>query len=778
MDQQLLITSDAAKSNSLKFDASFAPYLRFLRDKMERSHDIRAKFYRYILGKFERYPALTENISDLSILEDHQDLVQLVRMSLMPLAANSDDFLMALTFIDSHTIFYSTDRFKKLLIDVEGDFDANEERLSNLRFFIKLILERCYGIKDLTCSKMIRKVYNNEHHSIRHHSINIDSRFVDVHKPVELPQMKQEWIDMIKMDDENFLQHLKDFPADKFRLEGFCVLHVEDVSEEAALKQLQHAVLNIYSKPIEETLANMQVSVGELLGDSRIQIGVTPFFKVNGEVIHDYSFVKKSLSISATKNASETAINVRDIYRKFSENPHPYVFSKVDAELISQKPYLSDLFLNNIKSFMAYPIKSRDGLIGVFEVGCVEEGVVTHTIIEDLEQVFPIVKDVIYFMRKSFDDGINTLIKNKFTSLQPSVEWRFNEIAWQHIVHNPKGGDDVEVENIVFPQVYPLYGAVDIRNSSVERNVAFRKDYQSQLAATRSLLKETAKGISLPLLERLQFNCDELITSTVDILNADDELRVNDFFREEVGSFLKYVAARHPSYKKDIASYISKTEETAGEFFANRRAYEQSLQMINKGIINYFESEVQKLQEVYPFYFEKYRSDGVEYNIYMGQSIEPRHSFDLLYLKNLRLWQLSSMAYVARMNYDMLHLMPLALQTTQLILVHTHTIDISFRKDERRFDVEGSYNIRYEIIKKRIDKVRIKDTLERLTQPGYIAIVYSNIGEADEYIEHIKYLQSKFVLNDVFDLLELEDLQGVRGLKAIRVGVNFGADNA
>jgi hypothetical protein len=44
------------------------------------------------------------------------------------------------------------------------------------------------------------------------------------------------------------------------------------------------------------------------------------------------------------------------------------------------------------------------------------------------------------------------------------------------------------------------------------------------------------------------------------------------------------------------------------------------------------------------------------------------------------------------------------LQTTQLILIHSQPISISFRKDERKFDVEGSYNIRYEVIKKRLIK--------------------------------------------------------------------------
>jgi len=86
-------------------------------------------------------------------------------------------------------------------------------------------------------------------------------------------------------------------------------------------------------------------------------------------------------------------------------------------------------------------------------------------------------------------------------------------------------------------------------------------------------------------------------------------------------------------------------------------------------------------------------------------------------------------------------------------------------------------NSRYEIIKKRIDKVRIKGTKERLTQPGKIAIVYSLPKEAAEYEEYIEFLQTRQLLKTGIEKLELEELQGVIGLKALRVEINYNADH-
>jgi hypothetical protein len=105
---------------------------------------------------------------------------------------------------------------------------------------------------------------------------------------------------------------------------------------------------------------------------------------------------------------------------------------------------------------------------------------------------------------------------------------------------------------------------------------------------------------------------------------------------------------------------------------------------------------------------------------------------------------------------------------------------IKFRMDEKQFDVDGAYNIRYEIIKKRIDKAYIKGTEDRLTVPGKIAIVYSQDKDALEYTKYINYLQSKKQLGKL-EHLELEDLQGASGLKALRVEVlykkNFKEEN-
>ncbi|PON11054.1 GAF domain-containing protein, partial [Candidatus Entotheonella serta] len=113
------------------------------------------------------------------------------------------------------------------------------------------------------------------------------------------------------------------------------------------------------------------------------------------------------------------------------------------------------------------------------------------------------------------------------------------------------------------------------------------------------------------------------------------------------------------------------------------------------------------------------------------------------------------------------------LEMAHLILLQDLPLSVRFRLDEKRFDIDGAYNMRYEIVKKRIDKAVIKGTGERLTQPGKITIVYSQAKEAMEYREYLDYLHASGYLTGETEEVDLEDLDGEQGLRALRVTVNL-----
>jgi len=176
---------------------------------------------------------------------------------------------------------------------------------------------------------------------------------------------------------------------------------------------------------------------------------------------------------------------------------------------------------------------------------------------------------------------------------------------------------------------------------------------------------------------------------------------------------------------------------------------------------------------MFPHYFERFKTDGIEFNMYIGQALVQSKTYNEVHLNNLRLWQLQIMCEMENIVHSIQHKLEHPLQVASLILVQSNSMAIKFRMDEKQFDVDGAYNIRYEIIKKRIDKALIRDSKERLTKPGHIAIVYTTSKDADEYSKYIDFLKDKNYLTGNTEYLELQDLQGISGLKALRVQVNY-----
>jgi hypothetical protein len=95
------------------------------------------------------------------------------------------------------------------------------------------------------------------------------------------------------------------------------------------------------------------------------------------------------------------------------------------------------------------------------------------------------------------------------------------------------------------------------------------------------------------------------------------------------------------------------------------------------------------------------------------------------------------------------------------------------RKDERRFDVEGAYNIRYEIMKNALIKCMWKEQMNGLPNRVKLRSYIQIHGKHRNTMNTSVTLQSKNLLKPGIEYLDLEELQGVRGLKALRAEINL-----
>jgi hypothetical protein len=328
-------------------------------------------------------------------------------------------------------------------------------------------------------------------------------------------------------------------------------------------------------------------------------------------------------------------------------------------------------------------------------------------------------------------------------------------------------------KEIVFRNVSPLYGQVDIKDSSQARNKAIQRDLLIELSELNNIFGVAFERNNLPIFEELMFRIGNHIDDIKESLHANSEQAIFNFIRDEINPVLEHLKKGEPELANLIVAYESNVDEGTASYYDHRRNYDESVMRINKKLATLIDKRQEAAQAMFPHYFERYKTDGVEHNMYIGDAIVDDDSFDPIYLNNLRLWQVQVMCEMENAHYALKPKLPVPLDVTSLILVYNTSLSIRFRMDEKRFDVDGTYNARYEVIKKRIDKSYIKGTDQRLTQPGKMVVVYSQKKDELEYLRYIKFLKSKGFFTGKIEIVELEGLQGVSGLKAIRADILY-----
>jgi hypothetical protein len=765
---------------------SFRPLIREWERVIAEKKTGTSELYQYLLDKIREYPELLEPIHDLSVIEKHAGLIEQIMATIFPVTLSNDDNLFAVSVPLTYQTVYSSDYFRKLFIDetnrsiVLPDERTEQKVTAEKRAgAFQLILQKFYGVK---VNGKVVSVYpfNNPHTGLdRFLELEVDSRFIDVHAKSTVPKPPDDCLcRSFKiheiLDCPSSLDWLK---LEDFEFEGIAIVNIRDVTSRESINNIKNSLLTLGSYSDVETFSRIQREVQSLLGVPGLQIGITPFFNVNNHLVFSALHNANSVFLKNLTNDEEKHTLSQNLQTVFSERKSPVVIHTIDDEALQRYSFLYHLQEQGWKGIIIYPLFYGDNLIGTLEVISEREDVLSESLVLKLEPAISLFELAVKKSAENLDSQIDKVIKDQFTAIQRSVEWRFTEAALNYLTRSQQD-EDAKVESIIFDNVYPLYGAIDIRNSSTERNHAIQLDMLEQLEMAGAIIKKARKLTAFPLLEEIDYKIKKYSHSVSNIILSDEELSINQFLKDEIVKLFNHIRTILPSLEEDIAQYFTAVTSVVDMLYHHRRNFDESITHINKAVAKFIDKEQQAAQDIYPHYFERFVTDGVDFNIYIGQSISPNLPFDDFYLKNLKIWQLTTLAKAAQLSKELEQHLEIPLQTTQLILAHSHPISISFRTAERKFDVDGAYNIRYEIIKKRIDKVHIRDSNERLTQPGKIAIVYSQPREANEYLEYIEYLQNTGILVGEIERFELEELQGVSGLKALRIAINVGNEKA
>jgi len=759
---------------------SLQPLYEAMKKNISQGNPGAKSLYGDIIDKIEAHPELLGKISDFTQMEEYRDLVDSMLSTLFPPTAHINDSLFAVSFPFKFQAVYASGYFKRLFLKPGSDtINVPEnligENLADVKIMnaYGMILKKYYGYDYPEEIVTVYPFADPVTGLTKYLELNVDTRFIEVNPVAEMPVMPDDVI----CRHTNRIMILEDLKKSislsDFVFEGMAIIRVKDITSTEIVSLIKNELLNSDSFSDMRLYHRLQEHIRNLLRIRELKIGITPFLKINDHYIFSKDHNSNSLLYKELANLEQVDEISECCFDLFRDIDVPIVFENFSKESVGDFEYIDLYRRNGAKNLILAPLKDNGTLIGVLEIYSEKEDVLKHQHIGQLKEIIPLFALAMKKTGEALDNRIDTIIKEKFTAVQPAVEWKFIDVALNYIAEKEKN-ENAKIERITFEDVYPLYGAIDIRNSSTERAGSIQLDLIEQLQMTLAIIKKARTATFFPLLNEIEYKIEKYITSAADTLLSDEEIMIQDFLQNQIIAVFDYLKRNVPDVAEDVDAYFRQLNPQLKMIYNHRKDYEESISFLNDKLARFIDKEQVSAQKVFPHYFERYVTDGVEFNIYIGQSITVRKKFDELHLRNLKMWQLSTLAKAALLSKKLETEIRHPLRTTQLILAHSIPISISFRTTERKFDVDGAYNIRYEIIKKRIDKVRIKSTNERLTQPDKLAIVYSQPKEAAEYREYIEFLQNQGIIKPGIEEFELEELQGVVGLKALRVEVNFG----
>ena len=756
---------------------SLAPLIRFWEHEIAAGASVFAPAARTVLDQVRQAPELTGPQVDPAAIAAHMDVVHALMTAVFAPTFQDEEHAAALLPFRLQS-FYSTPGFKRLLAGPDGALqfrmDADIALVLQVRILnaYSLILERVYGFDLGIEFPWVAVIKDPDTGLDRHFKLITSRRFLDVDVVGEAPPLSDADLRGLRAHAADPAVLMRLLPADRFVIRGFSVVRAIEVTEPEVLSAIERELIDKESIVSTERFRELQDKLRALFRRPELELGLAA---IDGDRVLTLQFGTRfeHACIFADSMKHKLADFAGSIHERAAREGRPIIVE--DLQNYPDRTHVEEkLLAAGYRSVVVAPLFYQGDLIGSLKLVSPTPGALNVTHTPQLAQIMPLFAMAVRRSMDELNNRVQAVIKQRCTAIHPVVEWRFRQAVLGMLEREAGSDASSEMEPIVFRDVHPLYALSDIRGSSNHRVWSIQGDLLAQLGLAREVLEAAHRVRPMPILDQIRHRIATHADAVEVRMGAGDEAGVVAFLRREVETLFEHLESYGEEVRERIEAYRGALDPQLGAVGKRRRAFEETVGLINETILAYLEAEEASAQTLSPHFFEMQRTDGVDYSIYAGNTLLEDGGFAPLHLKNLRLWQLIVACGIAVHVERVKPRMAEPLEITNLILVQHAPLAIRFRFDEKRFDVDGAYNVRYEILKKRIDKAVLRGSTERLTQPGKIAIVYSQSSEAAEYRDYIAYLQAQGYLSGEVENLDLEELQGVPGLRALRVAVDFG----
>jgi putative methionine-R-sulfoxide reductase with GAF domain len=495
---------------------SFSGLIDLWRQLLSKGSGVEKTIMKSVEQELKNKPELLEPITDLKVLEENRGLIDMLLSLVFPPAFNDQDYAAAFVPFQNDTIYVSPS-FKRLwpsenCMDFGNmtNLDPEHWAVGKMVTACSMILESFYDVKFPLDFPLIVTIKDPETHLDRSLKISFNTRFVEVLKRGKLKPLSEadkEWI-VTKGDDPT--RWMKILPPESFFFQGFGVCRAVDVTDQEVLSSLKRDLIEKESIFSSEGFSRLHEKLRIYLGQPDLKMDLAAFQGEEVLVLNPEHKMEKGCIFSDSEHCVKTDFS-GSIFAEVVEKGEQRVIR--DLRNCEKRTHVEAHMLEKgFKSLFVTPLFYQDRFQGTFSVKSPHADAFSVLDVMKLEEITPLFSMALNRGMEELSHRVQAIIKEKCTAIHPSVEWRFHKAALNYMQRADVTA--TELEPILFPDVYPLYGASDIRDSSDYRNKALQSDLVEQFKMIQEIILLAREKKPLPILDvlnhRVQKNMQEV----------------------------------------------------------------------------------------------------------------------------------------------------------------------------------------------------------------------------------------------------------------------------
>jgi len=516
----------------------------------------------------KKIPKLRGTIEDFNLVRENRKLVN--RMMGFVFNPFKDDIEISAACAPFYPKpFYSTGLYDRLMrgdhnkLEMDKYINKDNILLGVIYQAYLIILMQFYSQEFNFDIPFQYRLTNEKNNTVKYLKMLVDPSYTEVKVKGKLNKLSNEEIKELLNNASDLDFWNEKIPLHKFEFTGFLQFSYIDVTHESVISQLKSDLLDKHTIISQSGFTRIRQKIRSLMEIPDLEFGMAAFGDFERTL--DQNVIWRTIIPQSELACDEyNGTLYETAYRQ-----QKMVFTNDFKKL--EKSKISSLFLKReIRNHVIIPLSLEDEIVGMMEFGAKNPDQINLVQVKRLNELFPMFSIALRRSKEELNDRIRAIIQEECTAIHPTVEWRFRQAASNMLVDDLKG-DGKKMEQIIFSDIIPVYGATDIRNSSVERNQAIQSDLTEHLKLAKELLIKGMVNKDMPLLDHLIYKTDKQLVIVNSELKAGDEVSILEFLRKEIEPVFLQLKDRDSllnHYKKLIMLRHANPEIARGEYTA------------------------------------------------------------------------------------------------------------------------------------------------------------------------------------------------------------------